>query len=215
MRLAKRLKRAEIKFNTLGKAPGDLPGVFCYGYSMSVFLAIDFETANYGSDSACAIGAVRVEEGKIIHEEAKLICPPSPEFYFTHIHGLTWSDVEFEPTFEAVWTELQPLLDGVDFLAAHNSGFDRKVLNSCCTTYDLSPPEQEFICTVQLARKMWNIRPTKLPNVAHFLGLDLDHHDALSDSRACANIVIAAEQDGWDFVNGFDNVGERYTALEE
>ncbi|MBL4905866.1 MAG: hypothetical protein JKX94_00305, partial [Sneathiella sp.] len=50
---------------------------------------------------------------------------------------------------------------------------------------------------------------------AHYLGLELNHHDALSDSRACANIVIAAEKDGWSFDAGFDNVGERYTALEE
>ncbi len=62
---------------------------------------------------------------------------------------------------------------------------------------------------------MWEVRPTKLPNVAHFLGLELDHHDALSDSRACANIVIAAERDGWDFYTGFDNVGERYIAIDQ
>ncbi len=182
---------------------------------MSTFLAIDFETANYASDSACAIGLVRVENGEIISEESRLICPPSPEFYFTHIHGLTWGDVEFEPTFQNVWPDIETYFDGIDFLAAHNSGFDAKVLKSCCATYDLTPPTEEFICTVKLARGMWNVRPTKLPNVAHFLGLDLDHHDALSDSRACANIVIAAERDGWDFITGYDNVGERYTALED
>ncbi|WP_169543252.1 3'-5' exonuclease [Sneathiella aquimaris] len=181
---------------------------------MSTFLAIDFETANYGSDSACAIGLVRVEDKTIVSEEVRLICPPTPDFNFTHIHGIRWEDVEFEPTFDHVWPEVEPLFEGIDFLAAHNSAFDRKVLNSCCKTYDLPMPEPEFICTVQLARKMWEVRPTKLPNVAHFLGLDLDHHDALSDSRACANIVIAAERDGWDFVTGYENVGERYIAFD-
>ncbi len=182
---------------------------------MSTFLAIDFETAAYGSDSACAIGLVRVENGKITAEEARLICPPAPDFFFTHIHGLTWEDVEFEPTFDGVWPDIAPYFEGIDFLAAHNSSFDSKVLKSCCTRYQLPSPEDEFVCTVKLARGMWNVRPTKLPNVAHFLGLDLDHHDALSDSRACANIVIAAERDGWDFATGYDNVGERYTALED
>ena len=62
---------------------------------------------------------------------------------------------------------------------------------------------------------MWDVRPTKLPNVAHFLGLELDHHNALSDSRACANIVIAAERDGWSFEAGFENVGERYIAIDQ
>lgn len=182
---------------------------------MSTFLAIDFETANYQSDSACAIGLVRVESGKIVAEEARLICPPSPEFYFTHIHGLIWSNVEFEPTFDGIWSEITPLFEGIDFLAAHNSSFDSKVLKSCCNTYDLASPDTEFVCTVKLARSLWSVKPTKLPNVAEFLGLELNHHDALSDSRACANIVIAAERDGWSFDGGFDSVGERYTALEE
>ncbi|MEH6402808.1 MAG: 3'-5' exonuclease [Sneathiella sp.] len=181
---------------------------------MSIFLAIDFETANYGSDSACAIGLVRVENSQIVSEKVKLICPPSPEFYFTHIHGITWSDVEFEPTFGDVWSDIAPYFKDVDFLCAHNSSFDAKVLKSCCSTYSLEVPSSEFVCTVKLARKLWNIRPTKLPNVADFLGLELNHHDALSDSRACANIVIAAIRDGWSYEDGFDSIGERHTAPE-
>lgn len=182
---------------------------------MSKFLAIDFETASYGADSACAIGLVRVESGKITHEEVQLIKPPSPEFYFTHIHGLTWDDVADAPDFGELWPTIVPLFEGVDFLAAHNSSFDSKVLESCCQAFDVPAPETEFTCTVKLARKMWEVRPTKLPNVAHFLGLDLDHHDALSDSRACANIVIAAERDGWDYHTGFENVCERYIAIDQ
>lgn len=182
---------------------------------MSVFLAIDFETASYGADSACAIGLVRVEQGQISAEEVFLIRPPTPEFSFTHIHGLCWEDVAEAPDFGRLWPTIAPYFDGVDFLAAHNSGFDRKVLASCCTRYGLGLPAPEFTCTVQLARKMWDVRPTKLPNVAHFLGLELKHHDALSDSRACANIVIAAERDGWSFETGYDNVGERYVAIDQ
>ena len=182
---------------------------------MSSFLAIDFETANNAADSACAIGLVRVENGKIAREKALLIRPPSPEFYFTHIHGLTWEDVAKAPDFGALWPEIEPWLQGVDFLAAHNSGFDSRVLKNCCQRYSLEIPQTGFICTVQLARRMWDVRPTKLPNVAHFLGLELDHHNALSDSRACANIVIAAERDGWSFEAGFENVGERYIAIDQ
>ncbi|MEX1035328.1 MAG: 3'-5' exonuclease [Sneathiella sp.] len=182
---------------------------------MSSFLAIDFETAGHAADSACAIGLVRVEAGRIIREEAFFIRPPSSEFYFTHIHGLTWEHVAEEPDFGALWPALEPWFEGVDFLAAHNSGFDSRVLRNCCTRYGLDTPQIDFTCTVQLARRMWEVRPTKLPIVAHFLGLELDHHNALSDSRACANIVIAAERDGWSFETGFDRVGERYIAVDQ
>ena len=51
------------------------------------FLAIDFETASYGRDSACAVGLVRVEKGVIIRKESHLIRPPSREFVFT-LRGL-------------------------------------------------------------------------------------------------------------------------------
>ena len=182
---------------------------------MSSFLAIDFETANNQPDSACAIGLVRAEEGEIVAEAAFLIRPPSPEFYFTHIHGLTWAHVADAPDFGALWPDMSPFFDDVDFFAAHNAGFDAKVLRQCCARYQLAPPTQEFTCTVKLARGMWEVRPTKLPNVAHFLGLDLIHHDALSDSRACANIILAAERDGWSFETGYDNVGERYIAMDQ
>ncbi|MBE7635368.1 exonuclease [Sneathiella sp. P13V-1] len=182
---------------------------------MSTFLAIDFETANYSADSACAIGLVRAENGKITDERSYLIRPPSQDFFFTHIHGITWPDVIMEPTFGELWSEITPWFEGVDFFSAHNAGFDRKVLKSCCDTYELENPETEFICTVKLARDMWSVRPTKLPNVAEYLGLSLNHHDALSDSRACANIVLAAERDGWGHDTGMEFVGERYTALED
>ncbi|MFC4272153.1 exonuclease [Sneathiella chungangensis] len=182
---------------------------------MSSFLAIDFETANNASDSACAIGLVRAENGKIIREEAFLIRPPSPDFFFTHIHGLTWEHVADAPDFGDLWPDMAPLFDGVDFFAAHNAGFDSRVLRSCCDRYGLDIPTKDFTCTVKLARGMWEVRPTKLPNVAHFLGLELTHHDALSDSRACANIVLAAERDGWSFETGYDNVRERYIAIDQ
>jgi DNA polymerase-3 subunit epsilon len=38
--------------------------------------------------------------------------------------------------------------------------------------------------------------PTKLPDVCRHLRLDLDHHNALSDAEAYAQIVISALKAG-------------------
>ncbi len=65
-------------------------------------------------------------------------------------------------------------------------------LAACCALAGLPAPRLPFVCTVDLARKQWNLRPTKLPDVCRFLGLDLDHHHAQSDAEACARIVMAA-----------------------
>jgi len=45
---------------------------------------------------------------------------------------------------------------------------------------------------VQIARRVWNIRPTKLSDVCAKLRIALNHPEALSDAMACAQIVLAA-----------------------
>ena len=49
------------------------------------FVAIDFETANYARDSACAVGLVKVVGGEIVDKAVHLIKPPTREFVFTYI----------------------------------------------------------------------------------------------------------------------------------
>jgi len=159
---------------------------------MDPFVAIDFETATESPDSACAVGLVRAENGRIVRRESSLIRPPSRDFTFTWLHGIAWEDVRHAPPFGRLWPRLLPLLEGAAFLAAHNARFDRKVLRACCRRAGLEPPPLPFRCTVSLARQVWGIRPTRLPDVCRALGIPLRHHDALSDAEACARIAIAA-----------------------
>jgi DNA polymerase-3 subunit epsilon len=158
------------------------------------FVAIDFETADHGRDSACAIGLVRVDDGIITERVHRFIRPPRDEFVFTYIHGITWDDVAGEPAFGPVWSEIQPLLEGVDFLAAHNVPFDRGVLGACCASAGLPAPELRWRCTVQLSRRVLGIRPANLRHVCDTLGIPLRHHEALSDAEACARIVLEAQR---------------------
>lgn len=156
------------------------------------FVAIDFETADHGADSACAVGLVRVEDSKIVARETVLIRPPRSRILFTHVHGITWPMVKDAPGFGDVWAKVAPLLDGATFLAAHNAPFDRGVLRACCTAHGHPVPALDFVCTVQIARRTWALKPANLPAVCRRLGIGLIHHDAGSDAEACARIVIAA-----------------------
>jgi DNA polymerase-3 subunit epsilon len=158
------------------------------------FVAIDFETADRSPDSACAVALVRVENSEVVQREARLIRPPRPYFEFTYLHGISYEDVADQLTFGQAWPDLATLLDGAQFLAAHNAPFDRGVLRACCQAAGLTPPPHPFCCTVQIARRAWGIYPTKLSDVCARLGLPLNHHDALSDAEACARIVLAATQ---------------------
>jgi DNA polymerase-3 subunit epsilon len=160
----------------------------------STFVAIDFETADRGSDSACAVALVRVEGLQIVERRACLLRPPRRRFLFTYVHGITWEDVAGAASFAEAWPPLSRLLDGAAFVAAHNAWFDQNVLNACCRAAGLIPPNLPFTCTMQLARKTWRIYPTKLPDVCARLGLPLRHHDPASDAEACARIVIEANR---------------------
>ena len=165
------------------------------------FVALDFETAHPRRDSACAVALVKVAGGRIVSRETRLVRPPRRPFHYTSIHGITWSRVEEEPSFADLWPDLEPLLKGAAFLAAHNAPFDRSVLAACCRRARILPPELPFLCTVQVARRTWNIHPTRLPDVCRRLDIPLRHHEAGSDAEACARIVLAAAREvGWDAV---------------
>lgn len=164
---------------------------------MNRYLAVDFETASHAQDSACALGLALVEDSRIVAEDAFLIRPPEPEFVFTYIHGLRWEDVADAPTFDQAWPRLAPWLDNADWLVAHNAPFDRGVLAACCRTYRMATVDKPFLCTVQVARRVWGIYPTKLPLVCRALDIPLRHHDAASDASACAQIIVRALDEGW------------------
>jgi len=157
-------------------------------------VALDFETANRHPGSACAVGVVRVERGRITRRAHHLIRPPAPAFEFTYLHGIDWEMVKGEPTFGELWPSLEPLFEGVQFIAAHNARFDKNVLRACCEEARLRMPELPFQCTVLMARQQWNLRPATLRHVADYLGIPLNHHHAMSDAEACAQIVLAARR---------------------
>ena len=137
------------------------------------FVAIDFETADRGNDSACALGLVRVVGTEIVERTHFLIRPPRRTFVFTYVHGITWERVAGEPTFAELWPRIREHLHGADFLAAHNAAFDRSVLKACCERAGLPVPDLRFECSMRMARAAWDVRPTKLPDVCRHLGISL------------------------------------------
>jgi len=154
------------------------------------FIALDFETANYKRNSACALSIVCVENLIITEEFYTLIKPPENYFMFTDIHGITWNDVREEPTFNDIWPDIQKYFKRIDFIAAHNSSFDKSVMEACCIHYGIKSPKTEYKCTLKLARKKLNLKSYSLDKVSSYYGIELEHHNALSDSLACAKIMI-------------------------
>lgn len=84
------------------------------------------------------------------------------------------------------------------FLAAHNAGFDRTVLFSTLLHFGIRPPETPFINTLPIARKVLGIKSAPLDKVAKLLDVELNHHEAASDSKACAEIIVYALSNGFN-----------------
>ena len=156
-------------------------------------VALDFETADGGRDAPCCVAIVEVSNGKIVHRERRLIRPPRPIAPLqASIHGITSSMVEDQPTFEQTWSTIGPILSRARYLVAHFAAFERSVLRACCARARVAMPSTPIICTMLLARRAWGLRPTTLPDVCRYLGLSLNHHDALSDAEAAARIFLTA-----------------------
>jgi DNA polymerase III subunit epsilon len=160
------------------------------------FAALDFETADYGRDSACSLSIVIVENDAIIDTWTSLIRPPRRDFVFTYLHGIAWEHVKNQPSFGELWGDIAGKLAGASFVAAHNASFDRSVLRTCCETAAIEPVKLPFVCTVKAARSIWGFYPTTLADVCRQLRIPLRHHDAESDARACARILLAARERG-------------------
>lgn len=157
-------------------------------------VVIDTETADAKRDSICALAVVVIDEGKIVAEWSSLIRPPRPPAPANiEVHGLTMQRLAGAPPFAVAWARALPLLEGANTLVAHNAKFDQSVLDAACQAAGLALPVGPWTCTVTMARSAWpQLASHKLNVVAEHLGLDLQHHDALSDARACARIYLAA-----------------------
>ena len=159
------------------------------------FTAIDFETANQSAASPCAVGLVRVRDGRVVDSFALAFQPPGRHNWFSPhnvaIHGIRESDVTDGPT----WAEVLPLMlefIGEDVLIAHNAPFDMGVLREAAREINHPLPELHYACTVQMSRRAFpGLDSHRLNSVAYRIGWeDFKHHDALDDARVCAEIVL-------------------------
>jgi len=161
------------------------------------FVSMDFETANFNRSSACSLALVLVRDSKIVDSFYTLI---NPKEYFNprniQIHHIRPEDVADAPTFDQVWTHISPLFDNSHLVAAHNASFDNSVLKGTLSNYGIMVPKYLTIDTLRTSRKFYPQLPNhKLNTVSDGLNIDLkNHHNALADSVACAEILLRTEQ---------------------
>lgn len=152
---------------------------------MAKFIAIDFETANGKSNSICQVGIVRVENGKIVEEFESLVQPPNNEYHWgnVRVHGINKDKTMNAPTFDKLWPTIKHYFEDHEHLVAHNVKFDAKCLLETLNFYQLPTPIFKQHCTVQIYKR-------NLAFLCEQYQIPLQHHDALSDARACAHLFL-------------------------
>ena len=168
------------------------------------YICFDVETPNLRNERMSSIGICTVEGGVIVDEFYTLI---NPEQHFddfnirlTHI---TPEAAEAAPIFRDVWTKISPIMQS-GLLCAHNAQFDMSVLSKCLRAYGFPTRDTRYLCTCRMSQKIFpDIENHRLDTVCRELSVPLDrHHNALSDAKACAGILIKCINSGAD-ISGF------------
>lgn len=161
------------------------------------FVAIDFETANEKRHSPCSLGLCVVENNKVVLEKYWLIRPHELRFSPMNIwiHGIREGDVMGAKEFDALWSEIRPLLEG-KLVVAHNAAFDISVLRQTLSLYNIPYPNFDYCCTMVMSKHFYHyLDNAKLNTVNNHLGFNFAHHHAGADALACANILLSISKE--------------------
>jgi DNA polymerase-3 subunit epsilon len=164
------------------------------------FTSIDFETANPSRVSICAAGLAVFEDGNLTEAPYWLVRPPKGHGWFDEVfiecHGLTHLDVLDAPEFPAIAPALLARLNRSDLVIAHNAAFDLDHLRDTLDHFGLPRPEFDYLCTCNLARRVWPDLPDhKLNTLAAHIGHEFHHHHAQADAEAAGRVLLAMMKD--------------------
>jgi DNA polymerase III subunit epsilon len=159
------------------------------------FYSLDVETANPDQASICQIGIGIFENDKLVKTWKSYINPQDYfHWRFVEIHGIDSETVKRKPTFSRVYPKLKRLLE--NNIVVHHSPFDRIAFHKVFIKYGLEPFEVKWLDSVKVAKKAFGDGCLEggynLANLAAYLNIEFQHHDALEDSIACGIITTLA-----------------------
>lgn len=158
----------------------------------SSLIILDTETATLlGAPHLLELGAVRVVDGEIEDQFESLVCPQVEiEAGATEIHGITQNDVRSAPLVREVLEQFREWA-GESWFAAHNAGFDSKVLAYEHARLGMTPPPGVFIDSLTLSRKYIpeSIDHKLVTLCQHLEFEDGPHHRALADAVYCWMVI--------------------------
>lgn len=151
---------------------------------MKPFTAMEFETAQPQNWSICHFGLDCVEI-QIITKQLFSLVPPDNYFWnnVKHIHGINTKQNQDAQTFYKIWHQIKPFIKNQIVAANNGFAFDFYGLKQTLEYYEILLPEFTRHCT-------YKIYGDNLASLCRQYKIHLNHHDALSDTKACAELFI-------------------------
>ncbi len=166
---------------------------------MAKFYVIDTETPNIKNNKICSLAITLVDNGKIADTKHWLINPEC-EFdnHHTDIHGLCADDVKDAPTFPTVWNEIYDIVSKNVIVAHSAAGADLLFIKNTLLSYGIIIDKPiRFFCTLQWSRRLFpELQHHRLNDMCNYFNIPLNHHDASSDSKACAELLLKIMENG-------------------
>lgn len=168
-------------------------------------VVLDFETTglspDYG-DRAIEIGAVRIEDGKVVARFQELMNPGRRvDSFIEDYTGITNSMLKDAAPCIDVMHRFADFINGYN-LVAHNASFDKRFLDAELARISRTYTGQ-FACSLLTARRIYQDSPNhKLGTLVDYINIPTDgvFHRALYDSEMTTKLWLAM----------LDNITERY-----
>lgn len=157
------------------------------------FVVFDIETTGFSSenDSIIEIGAVKIEDGKIIDRFNEFVNPNRAIPY--EITELTGINNDMVKDAEDIASILPRFMDfiGDSIVVAHNASFDTSFIMKNCKRLGLEF-KNPIMDTIPLAKFLFpHLKRYKLNVICKHIGISLEnHHRAVDDAKATADIVL-------------------------
>ncbi len=155
------------------------------------FVVLDLETTGLSKDQnkIIEIGAIKVEDGKVVGEFSELVDPKVPiNPYIRKLTSISDDDVRGKDSEDVVLGRFMEFLEGVDYLVGHNiKGFDYPFIKMACLKNDVEMAAFPCIDTLDIAMKYLGdyIEKFSLSRLSYYYDVDLTNaHRAIYDVYA-------------------------------
>lgn len=157
------------------------------------FVAIRFDYSDFDLASACAIGLVKVQNGKPTDSLYRAFMPNDDGFIFVddagQTGGLRMADIEALEGFETLWPEVDKFIGDLP-LVANSAHTYMKTLEILWSEFGQFVPPRPFLCTQVIGRRITDLGSFNLDYFAHSFGYEMPETPTALD-KATATAVIA------------------------